>query len=112
MTLQEALIAELDDIQVKDATIEKTLLDRALTAGDTYDATDEQKKGIDLCMIDILYRLYTRADVQEGGYSKNHPDFLRKIESRLLHLARKHDVTEVLEAVQNTPKINNASNRW
>jgi hypothetical protein len=108
MTLKEALIAELDEVAVSDATIEKTLLDRSLTGTETYTATDDQKKGIDLCMIDILYRLLTRADIKEGSYSKSHNDFMNKIKSRLLLLASRHDVTEVLSQF-GSPTINSSS---
>lgn len=113
MTLKEAFIAELDEIAVSDATVDKTIIDQGLTAADTYEGTEAQKKSIDLCMIDVLYRLYTRSDVQEGGFSKSHPDFLRKVEARLLYLARKHNVETVLSVIEKaTPTIRNASNRW
>jgi hypothetical protein len=113
MTIKEAFIAELDETSVSDATIEKTLLDNTLTGSVTYSATDDQKKGIDLCIVDVLYRLYTRNDITEGGFTKSHPDFLRKIEARLLYLAKKYGVTEVLDAIQKAaPTINDASNKW
>jgi hypothetical protein len=114
MTLKEALIAELDEISVSDTTVDKTLIDRGVTDSDgEYTATDIQKKTIDLCMVDILYRLYTRADISEGSFSKSHPDFLRKVQTRLLYLAKKHGLTEVLDALQDdTPTFNDASDLW
>jgi hypothetical protein len=113
MTIKEALIAELDEVTVSDATIEKTMVDRVLDGTLNYSATDDQKKGIDLCIIDILYRLYTRADISEGGFQKFYPDFLRKIQERILYLAKKHGVQEVLDVIQPVPPtISDASNRW
>src|SRR4051812_49105541 len=102
MTVKDALIGELDEVSVSDLTIEKTLLDQRLAGAETYQASDDQKKAIDLCIIDILYRLYTRADISEGGFSKSHPDFLRKLETRLLYLAKKHSVTEVISLIEKT----------
>lgn len=112
MTTKEAFIAELDEIEVADATIEKTMLDRALTGTDAYAATDDQKKAIDLCQIDVLYRLYTRSDIREGDFQKSHPDFLRKVTTRLQYLAKKHNVTEVLEALDDTPTLSDVSHLW
>lgn len=113
MTIKEALIAELDETEVSDGTLTKTIIDQGVNPGSEYSATDEQKKIIDLCVIACLYRLYTRNDISEGGFSKSHPDFLRKIEQRLLFLAKKHNVTDVLTLLEKpAATLKDASNRW
>ncbi|GAA4328545.1 DUF6706 family protein [Flaviaesturariibacter amylovorans] len=114
MTIQEAFVAELDEVAVPAATIQKTLLDRGLNGATTY-APEEYAKDVDLCVIDCLYRMYTRPDVKEGDYSKSHPDIFRKLEARLLFLATKHQVTEVLAVVAPVkagPTIKDGSAKW
>lgn len=113
MTIQAAFIAELDEVSVSESTVEKTLLDRGLDGTALYTASEDQKKAIDLCVIDALYRLYNRADIREGDFQKSHPDFLRKLEARLLYLAKKHSVTEVLQVLETpVPTIKNGTARW
>lgn len=113
MTVEQAFISELDEISVTESTIEKTLIDRGLDGTAKYIGSDEQKRGIDMCVIDSLYKLFTRPDIKEGDFAKSHPDFLRKVEARLLYLAKKHNVTEVLNVLEEQgPQISDASNLW
>lgn len=110
MTNKQALLSVLDGIEVSDLAANKVLLDAGLSETDDYGTGS--KKAVDLCAIQLLYVLYTRPDVSEGGYTRSHPDFLRKIEARLIYLAKQHEVTEILDQFLKTPKIKNATNRW
>jgi hypothetical protein len=108
MTNKEALLAVLQDVTVPDLTADKVLLDANITGTDIY--VSGSAKQIDLCAIELLYGLYTSPDVGEGGYSVSHPDFLRKIEKRLLYLAKKHGVEDNYPLER--PTVKDASNRW
>lgn len=91
MTNKEALLAVLR-ISVPDNSLEKALTDREVTGGSTY--TKDNAKNIDLCAIDIFQGLLTEPDVSEGDYSiKFDRDAVKE---HLLLLAKKHDVTEIL----------------
>jgi hypothetical protein len=110
MTLKEAFIAELDEVSVSDATIDKTLIDHGLSGTDSYSISLKEK--VDRCVIDCLFRLYTRPDVKEGDFAKSHPDFLRKLEARLLYLAKQYSVAEVLNVLEKAPPTVTNRNVW
>lgn len=111
MTNKEALTAVLEGLTFSDLALNKALLDRQVVGTEDYSAADS--KNIDLCAIDLLYALYTRPDISEGDVSISHPDFLRKIEARLLSLARKHGVSAVINQFEKPkPTIRNGTNRW
>ncbi len=97
MTLKEVLAAKVQ-CPVSDVTLEVTLTDRGLTGTVTY--TTDQKSDVELATMDVLFMIYTQPDIVEGGYSLSHPDFLRKIEARLLQLATLNKATEILEILQ------------
>lgn len=69
MTIREALLAELDELSVKDATIEKVLADHGLVAAAEYTPA-EHEKNIDLCAVDVFKKILIKPDLTEGGYSE------------------------------------------
>lgn len=97
MTNKEALIAVLR-VSVPDNTLEKALLDQGVTGASTYSATNAQS--IDLCAIDVLAGLLAEPDVSEGGYSIRYDR--KAVTDLLLFLARKHNVTSVLNQLKPT----------
>lgn len=102
MTNKDALLAVLQDVSVPALSLDKVLLDGNITGTDAY--TSENAKAIDLCAIELLYGIFTSPDVMEGGYSKSNPDIYRKLQARLLYLAKKHDVTDILNQMNPTVK--------
>lgn len=111
MTNKEALQAVVDGLQFSDIAFTKALLDRDLSATAIYSSDDA--KEIDLCAVELLYAAYTQADVQEGDFSYSHPDFLRKVEARLLYLAKKHGINSIVEQFEKpAPTITDASSLW
>lgn len=94
MTNKEALAAKVQ-CPVNDATLEVALTDRGITGASTY--TVDSKSDVELAVMDILFMIYTQPDLVEGGYSISHPDFLRKVEARLLQLATLNEATEILD---------------
>jgi hypothetical protein len=105
MTKKEALQAVLTGISVMDATLEKALLDNELTGADTY--TKDDVKTIDLCAIDVLQAVLSMQNVSEGGYSIS--TNVEAVKARLLYLANKHNISEVLD--QYKPTLRGVS-RW
>ncbi len=67
MTVQEALQADLMDINVSDNLLTKVLLDNEVTGTDAYSASEDQKKKIDLCRRDIYLYLAAQADYKQGS---------------------------------------------
>ena len=65
MTMTEALQALLE--YENDNLLTKVLLDRDVTAADTYTGTDVQKKSIDLCAADVYMMLSTHPEIREGS---------------------------------------------
>lgn len=108
MTNKEALLAVLQDVTVPALAADKVLLDASIDGTASY--AGDSAKAIDLCAIELLYGLYTSPDVSEGGYSVSHPDFLRKIEKRLLYLSKKHGVEDQYPIER--PTVKDATNRW
>lgn len=106
MTKKEALSATLM-VTVPDASLELALINAEINGSLTYTKADQE--AIEKCAIPLLYGLFTDPDISEGDYSKSHPDFLRKIRERLLYLAKKYSVTEVLDALAATPTITSKS---
>ncbi|MDO6389002.1 hypothetical protein Q4E40_02600 [Pontibacter sp. BT731] len=107
MTNQEALLGVLDSIPFSDHAIGKALADQSLTGTETY--TKEQSKAVDLAAVELLYVAYTQVDVQEGGYGLSHPDFLRKVQARLLYLATRHQLTDILQILNPKPTVRGVS---
>ena len=97
MTNKEALIAVLR-VSVPDNTLEKALLDQGVTGASTYSAASAQI--IDLCAIDVLVGLLSEPDVSEGGYSIRYDR--KAVEQQVLFLAKKHNVTAVLNQLKPT----------
>lgn len=91
MTNKEALIAVLR-VNVPDNTLEKAMLDQVVTGNETYSAANA--KSIDLCAIDVLAGLLAEPDISEGGYSIKYDR--SAIQKHLLFLARKHNVTSII----------------
>lgn len=103
MTNKEALLAKLQT-PVSDASLEVALLDRGVTPATTYDTT--QVEGVELALVDLLYSLFTKPDISEGGYSVSHPDFLRKLRERIIQLATKYKLDDLLAQLQDpTPTV-------
>lgn len=104
MNLKEALQAVIQDT-VSDNLLEKALLDYELTSTDTYDA--DKSAGVDLAAIDVIQGLLSAPNVSEGGYSvtRNYA----ALNAKLLFLARKHGVLDVLE--QQAPSVKGVR-RW
>lgn len=101
MTNKEALVAVLR-INVPDNSLEKAMIDRGVTAADTYDKANE--RNIDLCAVDVLHGLLSDPNVSEGGYSIS---FDRDaVQQRLLLLAKKHNVSEIINAYKPTVTSN------
>ncbi len=68
MTIQEALIAELDEVSVSENTLLKVLADRGLEPTDDYEPENEdQERAVDFAVIAILRM--PRPNISEGGYS-------------------------------------------
>jgi hypothetical protein len=105
MTVKEALQGALDGLSFSDIALEKALLDQELIPADTYASANGKR--IDLAAVELLLMACTQPDVQEGGYGLSHPDFLRKVQARLLYLARKHNLQPLLE--QFRPKVTGKS---
>lgn len=99
MTNKEALIAVLR-VNVPDNSLVKALLDHDVTDSSTY--TKDNAKDIDLCAIDVLAGLLAEPDVTEGGYSINYDR--AAVEKQLIFLAKKHNVTEILDRLKPTVK--------
>ena len=97
MTKKEALVAVLQ-ISVPDLTLEKTMIDNAITGADAYSVADE--KGIDLCAVVILQGLMSVPNITEGGMSVTYDR--NGLHSRLLSLAKKHDLTDILNQYKPT----------
>lgn len=94
MTIKEALISEVP-FSVSENMLEKAMIDNEVTGSDTYSSSS--KESIDYCVMDILKRVLSEADVTEGGYSIK---FDRSaIEKRLKYLAAQYQITDLLDAV-------------
>jgi len=91
MTNKQALIAVLR-INVPDDTLEKALLDHDVDGAANY--TKDNATNIDLCAIDVFAGLLAEPDVTEGGYSVKYDR--KAVQERLVLLAKKHNVTEIL----------------
>jgi hypothetical protein len=103
MTNKEALAANVM-CPVPDASLELALINTEVDPSATYSIG--QREGVDLATIDVLYMVYTKQDISEGGYSESHPDFLRKIKERLMRLASQYGRADVLDLLQDqTPTI-------
>jgi len=107
MTNKEALQATLDGIDVSALALEKALLDGNVSADSLYSAG--QKKAVELCAIELLYAEFTKPDMQEGGFSVSRPDFLRKVQARLLYLARQHGRTDIVQQLETRPTVKGVS---
>lgn len=104
MTNKEALVAVLR-INLPDNSLDKALLDQAVTGAETYSAANA--KSIDLCAIDLLVGLLSEPDVTEGGFSLKYDR--AAVQKQVLFLAKKHGITSVVN--QYTPKVT-ARNIW
>jgi hypothetical protein len=91
MTKKEALVATLQ-VSVPDISLEKAMIDQAITGTDVYASTDE--KDIDLCAIKILQGLLAVPNISEGGMSISYDR--EGIQAVLLLLAKKHSISEVV----------------
>jgi hypothetical protein len=109
MTNKEALLAKLQT-PVSDASLEVALLDRGVSPSDQYGVSEI--KGVELALVDLLYSLYTKPDISEGGYSVSHPDFLRKVRERILQLATKYKLNDLLEQLQDPTPTVSSKNVW
>lgn len=94
MTNKEALAAKAM-CPVDDDALSVCLVDRNIDPAAEYTQTNQTD--VEKALVDLLYSIYTKPDISEGGFSLSHPDFYRKLKERILHLAHKHDMTEVLE---------------
>jgi len=106
MTNREALIATLE-ISMPDDTIDLALINAEIDGEAEY--TKANQNVVEQCAIPLLYNLYTRVDVREGDYAVSHPDFFRKVRERLLYLARKHNATDIIDQLNETPTITSKS---
>lgn len=68
MTIKEALISELDEIDISDDSINKALAKQSLVGTDTY-INSLHEKGVDFAYAAILTKVLSRPSVTEGGYS-------------------------------------------
>ncbi|MFN3341898.1 MAG: DUF6706 family protein [Flavobacteriales bacterium] len=94
MTLKEALQAKAQ-CPVDDNALEVALIDAALDPAATYTAA--LLEDVEKALVPLLFSIYTKPDVSEGGFSLNHPDFLRKLKERIVQLATKHSLSDILE---------------
>lgn len=70
MTIQEALVAELDEVSVSTNTLLKVLSDNELEPTDDYEPENEdQVKALDYAIIAALRTVLARPNISEGGYS-------------------------------------------
>lgn len=102
MTKKEALIATLD-VQVSDNSVNLALINSEIDGDAAYTKSDQE--AIEKCAVPLLFSLYTRPDISEGGFSISHPDFLRKVKERLLFFATKYGMTDILNQVDPKPTI-------
>jgi hypothetical protein len=90
-----------------DSVLELALINSEINGAVTY--TKAGQDAIEICAVPLLYNLFTRVDVREGDYGISHPDFLRKVKERLLYLASKHNMTDILENLTAGPTITSKS---
>lgn len=102
MTNKEALLAVIR-FSIPDNSAEKALVDNDVDGTANY--SKDAEKSIDLCAVDALQGLLSEPDVSEGGYSVKYDR--KAVQDRLLYLAKKHNLTEVLN--QYTPIIKSSS---
>jgi hypothetical protein len=93
MTNKEALAAKVGS-KVTDNALTVALIDAGIDPVAEYSdlMKEDMEKGP---LIDLLYQLYTQQDIQEGGFSLSHPDFLRKVRERLLYYAGLYDLADL-----------------
>lgn len=106
MTNKEALVATMQ-ISVPDNSLELALINAGIDGTGTY--TMAMQEQVEKCAIPLLYALYTEPDIQEGGYQVSHPDFLRKVRERLLYLAGKYNMTDILNVINPRPTVTGKS---
>jgi hypothetical protein len=107
MTNKEALAAKAQ-CPVQDESLEVALIDRGVDPAQTY--ISDNQNDVELALVDLLYSIYTKPDISEGQYSLSHPDFLRKLKERILQLATKLNLTDILSQLQDaTPSISSKS---
>ncbi|HZF64198.1 MAG TPA: DUF6706 family protein [Chitinophagaceae bacterium] len=97
MTILEALMAELDEASVGTNTLEKVLATHNLPAASTYSPVDHDK-AIDMCVIDILKKILSRASISEGGYSVKYDP--GAIQARIADLYKKHAIEDSKSSIQ------------
>lgn len=101
MTNKEALAATLQT-SVPDLSLEKALADRDIDSADDYESANLEL--IDRSAIDLLWGLLSAPDISEGGYSIRYDR--NTVKSRLLFLAGKYNVTDIIEKLQ--PSVSGA----
>lgn len=106
MTNKAALVAFLQ-VSVPDASVDLSLVNAEIDGTATY--TKAMQEQIEKAAIPLLYGLFTTPDISEGGYSINHPDFQRKIKERLLYLANKYGLEDIITLVDPKPTVRGAS---
>jgi len=106
MTNKDALAAKII-ATVPDNTLEVALIDGDIDPSATYTAAN--KEAVEKVELEVLYSLFTAQDVNEGGYSVSHPDFLRKVKERIIYLAKTYGRTDILEAIDPKPTVTSKS---
>lgn len=106
MTNKAALIATLQ-VSVPDPSVDLALINAVIDGTATY--TVAMQEQIEKTAIPLLYGLFTSPDISEGGYSISHPDFLRKVKERLLYLAKKYGMDDLISELNPKPTVTGVS---
>lgn len=107
MTKKDALNAVVSLPDVSDMELEKALLDNDVTDGD-YTKSDE--KAIDMAAIDILTNRWNIASQTEGGLSISYS--VDGLKAKLLALANKHGLTDLIAQFSGQPRIIDVTDKW
>lgn len=101
MTIKEAVLSVIQIKDVSDAELEKALIDRELDGNSEY--KKENADNVDLVAVDMLVTLLGLSSVKEGDMSVSWNT--EGIKTRLLFLAKKHNLHEILDLIDPKPTI-------
>lgn len=109
MTLKEALQAKAQ-CPVDDSALEVALIDAGLNPSESY--TSANQEDVEKALVELLFSIYTKPDISEGGFSIGHPDFMRKLKERIIQLASKYQMTDVLDQLVDPVPTVTGKNVW
>ena len=102
MTVKEAFLVGLGGLKVASGLVDRSLIQANLNEGDQYDPSSHDLS-IEVATMNTLFAvLGTYKSISEGDMSVSFSDEMLK---KLLFLAKKHGRDDIVEALDDKPKI-------